>query len=78
MKTLGLIFKLLADGGEEKNPPDYITAQIYHIPRVSDQGGGIDRATADKIFKYLYTTAPKVRNEDKQKNILRKGKDMWC
>lgn len=28
--------------------------------RVSDQGGGIDRETSDKIFKYLYTTAPKA------------------
>jgi len=27
--------------------------------RVSDLGGGIDRSTQDKIFKYLYTTAPR-------------------
>jgi hypothetical protein len=33
----------------------------FFLPfRVSDQGGGIDRETTDKIFKYLYTTAPKV------------------
>ena len=26
--------------------------------KVSDQGGGVDRMTADKMFKYLYTTPP--------------------
>jgi len=26
--------------------------------KVSDQGGGVDRLTAEKMFKYLYTTAP--------------------
>jgi len=28
--------------------------------RVSDTGGGIDRNTTDRIFKYLYTTSPKT------------------
>ena len=26
--------------------------------KVSDQGGGVDRVTADKMFQYLYTTSP--------------------
>ena len=28
--------------------------------KVSDQGGGINRATRGKIFEYMFTTAPKV------------------
>ena len=26
--------------------------------KVSDQGGGVDRVTAEKMFQYLYTTSP--------------------
>ena len=26
--------------------------------KVSDEGGGVDRVTAEKMFQYLYTTSP--------------------
>ena len=26
--------------------------------KISDTGGGVDRVTSDKMWKYLYTTAP--------------------
>jgi hypothetical protein len=39
---------------------NFVFVNIFLPFRVSDQGGGIDRETTDKIFKYLYTTAPKV------------------
>eukprot|EP00092_Neocalanus_flemingeri_P013144 GFUD01014163.1.p1 GENE.GFUD01014163.1~~GFUD01014163.1.p1 ORF type:complete len:452 (+),score=85.58 GFUD01014163.1:244-1599(+) len=28
--------------------------------KISDLGGGVDRASSDKMFKYLYSTSPKV------------------
>jgi len=28
--------------------------------KISDLGGGVDRSTAEKMFKYLYTTSPKA------------------
>ena len=28
--------------------------------KISDRGGGINRVTRGKIFKYMYSTAPKV------------------
>ena len=27
--------------------------------KISDQGGGVDRVTCEKIWKYLYTTTPR-------------------
>merc|ERR1711913_197388 len=27
--------------------------------KISDQGGGVDRVTCEKIWKYLYTTSPR-------------------
>ena len=45
----------------------YIRCRIFKTKdditiKISDLGGGINRATRGKIFKYMYSTAPKVTN----------------
>ena len=45
-------------------PP--ITCQIFKTVdditiKISDQGGGINRATRGRIFEYMFSTAPEVR-----------------
>ena len=52
---------------EEKELTDlpYIRCRIFKTKdditiKISDLGGGINRQTRGKIFKYMYSTAPKV------------------
>jgi len=51
--------------GLSKIPP--IKCKIYKTMnditiRISDRGGGINRATRGRIFEYMFTTAPKVNS----------------
>ena len=44
----------------------YIRLKIYKTKhditiKISDQGGGINRATRGRIFEYMFSTAPEVR-----------------
>jgi len=48
-------------GDLEKLPPIKVLvcqSDMDITIKVSDQGGGVDRVTADKMFKYLFTTPP--------------------
>jgi len=48
-------------GNLEKLPPIKVLvcqSDMDITIKVSDQGGGVDRVTADKMFQYLYTTSP--------------------